>query len=136
MKQYHVARRLVELGAACGKPAGPRGRRFCLRPPGHRGACSDQFEKRRPTPEERLQRRLAKKSILAETRDRSEEHLRRLLRQRDEKIAWMSGYPLFRLEYRLRGGYRRLRRYYRFIRNRTWRRWRRPDPSPTEGTAA
>lgn len=120
MKQRAVALRLVEHGAACGQPCGPRNRRVCLRPPGHRGECSDRFEQRRPTPEERLARKLAKKSVLAETRDRSEQHLLRIIEARDARIAWMESYPLFRLEYRIRGGLRRVRRYYRFTKHRTW----------------
>jgi hypothetical protein len=119
VKQYAVAKKLAEMGAVCGSRRSLRGR-YCLRPPGHAGDHSDRFEKRRPTAEERLQRRLAKKSVLAETRDRSEQHLRNLLRAHKAKIAWMESYPLFRLEYRIRGGLRRLRRYYRFTKHRTW----------------
>lgn len=94
-------------------------RRLCLLEPAHDGEHSPRWPIRTLTREERLERELAKARVKCIQRGRHIAHLRLRLAALERRRAWVENYPLFRLEYRIRGARRRLRRYWRIVYHRT-----------------
>lgn len=111
-----IQRRLIDSGQLCGVSVGRR--RRCRRFAGHAGTHSPTFDRRPLTEAEKLERHKARKAALAEHRARRLAHLGLKLTEANAKIERLRRSPGYRVQYKLVGGYFRLRRYVRFVHNR------------------
>jgi hypothetical protein len=119
--RHSIQRRLIESGQLCGVPVEPDGRRRrrkCRRFAGHAGGHAPEFDHRPLTAAEKIERKQARKAALAEYRAKRIVHLELKLTEAQAKIESLRRSPGYRVQYRLVGGYFRLRRYVRFVRNR------------------
>lgn len=110
--------KLIESGQLCGAPVLVGGRLACRRFAGHGGGHSADFDRRPLTDAEKLERRRAKLSARGEHRAQRIESLVRRLHEQERQIERLRRSPGYRVQYRLVGGYFRLRRYFRFAAGR------------------
>ena len=109
---------LRDLGEICGRPMGDHG--MCCLEPGHRGRCDRWFPKQKLTREQRLAREVAKLKAQRDRRTRHRFALDERIRGLERRRAWVERYIGFRIEYRIRGEWRGIRRRARLV----WRRIR------------
>lgn len=105
---------LRDLGEICGRPMGDEG--VCCLPPDHRGRCDRWFPHQELSREQRLARQVAKLKAQRDRRTRHRFHLDDRIRALERRRAWVEGYLGFRVEYRIRGYWRRAKRRWRSLR--------------------